>query len=147
MERSSWNEYFINITKAVATRSTCLRRQVGAIFVKDKRILATGYNGVPSGIEHCETVGCLREQLHCKSGEGLEYCRSAHAEMNCLAQAAKHGIAIDGATLYCTHAPCFSCAKVLINSGIRKVYYLEAYADTKGLEILREVLVIIEHIS
>ena len=136
--RPSWQEYFLNITKLVAERSTCIRRKVGAIFVRDKRIITTGYNGVPSGISHCADVGCLRDQLKVPSGERHELCRGLHAEQNAIIQAATHGVSILGCTLYCTNMPCFICSKMLINAGIVKIYYSEGYADLLGEEMLRD---------
>ena len=135
-DRPSWNDYFMDIARLVATRSTCQRRKVGAVLVRDKRILATGYNGVPSGMKHCDAVGCLRETLNIPSGERHELCRGVHAEQNAIIQAAKHGISIDGATLYCTHSPCLICAKMLVQAGIRKAFYLEGYEDSRTFEIL-----------
>ncbi|MBI5446981.1 MAG: dCMP deaminase family protein [Deltaproteobacteria bacterium] len=120
----------------VANRSTCRRRKVGAILVKNKRILATGYNGSPSGVPHCLDVGCLREELGIPSGERHELCRGLHAEQNAILQAAYHGVSIEGADLYCTNLPCIICSKMLINAGIRTVYYLEGYADPLGREML-----------
>ena len=138
MERPSWEEYFMDIAKLVARRSTCLRRQVGAVVVKDKNILATGYNGTPSGITHCSETGCLREQLKIPSGERHELCRGLHAEQNVIVQAAKHGINIDGATLYCTNSPCIICSKMIINAGIKEVVYLDGYPDILSKDILAE---------
>jgi dCMP deaminase len=120
----------MDIAALVARRSTCLRRQVGAVAVKDKRVLATGYNGAPSGIPHCLEVGCLREQEGIPSGERHELCRGIHAEQNVIIQAAYHGVSIQGATLYCTNQPCAICSKMLINAGIREIFYREGYADT-----------------
>lgn len=137
-ERPSWEEYFMDIARLVARRSTCLRRQVGAVMVKEKNILATGYNGTPSGITHCADTGCLREQLKVPSGERHELCRGLHAEQNAIIQAARHGINISGATLYCTNSPCIICTKMLINAGIRKVVYLEGYPDTLSMGMLHE---------
>ena len=136
MSRPSWHEYFTDITRMVATRSTCRRRKVGAILVKNKRILATGYNGAPSGVPHCLDVGCLREQMGIPSGERHELCRGLHAEQNAILQAAYHGVSIEGADLYCTNLPCIICSKMLINAGIRRVYYLEGYADDLSREML-----------
>jgi len=136
--RPSWDEYFIEITRLVAKRSTCLRRQVGAVVVKDKNILATGYNGSPSGTAHCLDVGCLREQLQIPSGERHELCRGLHAEQNAIIQAAKHGTSIDGATLYCTTMPCIICSKMIINAGIRRVVYLEGYSDQLAEQMIGE---------
>jgi len=136
--RPSWDEYFMAIAEEVARRSTCLRRQVGAIVVVDRRILATGYNGAPSHVPHCEEVGCLREQMKVPSGERHELCRGLHAEQNAMIQAAKHGVRIDGATLYTTHHPCSMCAKMAINAGIRRIVCLEDYPDDLGKRLLAE---------
>jgi dCMP deaminase len=138
MERPSWEEYFMDITRLVARRSTCMRRQVGAVLVKDKNILATGYNGTPTGITHCDVTGCLRERLNVPSGERHELCRGLHAEQNAIIQAARHGVNIAGSVLYCTNSPCIICTKMLINAGIRKVIYLEGYADQLSMEMLVE---------
>jgi len=138
MERPSWDEYFMDITRLVARRSTCLRRQVGAVMVKEKNILATGYNGTPTGITHCDVTGCLREQLKVPSGERHELCRGLHAEQNAIIQAARHGVNISESTLYCTNSPCIICTKMLINAGLRKVIYLEGYADSLSMEMLGE---------
>lgn len=138
MERPSWEEYFMDIARLVARRSTCLRRQVGAVLVKEKNILATGYNGTPSGITHCAEVGCLRQQLGVPSGERHELCRGLHAEQNAIIQAAKHGVNIAGSTLYCTNSPCSICSKMLINAGIARIIYLEGYPDSLSQEMLRE---------
>jgi dCMP deaminase len=138
MPRPSWDQYFMDITRLVATRSTCMRRQVGAILVKDRNILATGYNGVPSGISHCDATGCLRERLHIPSGERHELCRGLHAEQNAIVQAARHGININGATLYCTTMPCIICTKMIINAGIRAIVYGEGYADELAREMINE---------
>ncbi|MBW1763995.1 MAG: cytidine/deoxycytidylate deaminase family protein [Deltaproteobacteria bacterium] len=138
MSRPSWSEYFMDITRLVANRSTCLRRKVGAILVKNKRILATGYNGVPSGIKHCEEVGCLREKMSVPSGERHELCRGLHAEQNLIIQAAFHGIAINESILYCTNKPCVICTKMIINAGITKIYYEDGYDDTLSEEMCAE---------
>ena len=138
MSRPSWDEYFISIAEMVSTRSTCLRRRVGAVLVKDKRIISTGYNGPPSGLKHCEEVGCLREKLGVPSGERHELCRGLHAEQNAIIQAALHGISTKGAILYCTHCPCSLCTKMLINAGITKVIYKEGYPDWLAKEIAKE---------
>ncbi len=135
-KRPRWDDYFMDITHFVATRSTCLRRHVGAVLVRDKRILSTGYNGAPSGIDHCLEVGCLREQLGIPSGERHELCRALHAEQNAIIQAALHGVGIKGATLYCTNLPCIICSKMLINSGIRRIIYQEGYPDKLAGEML-----------
>jgi len=138
MPRPSWDEYFMAITAQVAERATCTRRQIGAVLVKDKRILATGYNGAPSGSPHCDVVGCLREQRAIPSGTQHELCRGIHAEQNAVIQAARHGIAIDGATVYCTHQPCVLCAKILINAGVQRIVYQEPYPDALAAEMLDE---------
>ena len=147
MVRPSWDEYFIEITRLVAKRSTCLRRQVGAVLVKDKNILATGYNGAPSGTSHCLDIGCLREKLGIPSGERHELCRGLHAEQNAIIQAAKHGTTIDGATLYCTTMPCIICAKMIINAGIRRIVYEEGYADQLATEMLAESAITIDRFA
>jgi dCMP deaminase len=128
----------MEITHLVARRSTCLRRQVGAVLVKDKNILATGYNGTPTGIAHCLDVGCLREKLAIPSGERHELCRGLHAEQNAIIQAAKHGTNIDGATLYCTTMPCIICTKMILNAGITRIVYEGGYADTLAAEMIAE---------
>ena len=128
----------MELAKVVAKRSTCIRQKVGAIIVKDKRILATGYNGAPSGMDHCLDIGCLREKLKVPSGERQELCRGLHAEQNAIIQAAKFGICIEGSILYTTHCPCITCAKMIINAGIKKVVYGKEYADKRGLELLKE---------
>jgi len=136
--RPDWHQYFLSITSMVAMRSTCLRRHVGAIIVKDKRILATGYNGAPAGLRHCEEVGCVRDNISVPSGMRHELCRGLHAEQNAIIQAAYHGISIAGATLYCTNKPCVICSKMLINAGIRTIYYQDGYSDDLADQILEE---------
>lgn len=125
-----WEEYFFEITKLVAKRSTCLRRKVGAIAVFDKRIIATGYNGAPSGIPHCSEIGCLREKLKVPSGERHELCRAIHAEQNLIIQAATSGNSLQNCTIFCTTFPCSICMKMLINCKVRKIHYLEGYPDS-----------------
>ena len=139
MQRPSWQEYFTEITRLVASRSTCRRRKVGAILVKNKRILATGYNGAPSGVPHCLDIGCLREELGIPSGERHELCRGLHAEQNAIIQAAFHGVSIRDAVLYCTNLPCIICAKMLINAGVRRVVYIDGSSDALTREMLAEV--------
>lgn len=136
--RPSWDAYFMAITDLVASRGTCLRRKVGAVLVKDKRILCSGYNGAPSQIPHCIQTGCLREQLKVPSGEKHELCRGVHAEQNVIIQAAYHGISVAGAWLYCTTQPCSICAKIIINAGIKKVYFKEGYDDPLSLEMFAQ---------
>ena len=140
-QRPSWTQYFMDITELVAKRSTCTRRAVGAILVKDKRILATGYNGAPTGVPHCAETGCLREKLNVPSGERHELCRGVHAEQNAIVQAAHHGVSIKGAILFCTNLPCSICAKMLINAGVRTIYYKSGYADDISKEMLRDAKV------
>ena len=137
----------MSITRLVAERSTCLRRKVGAILVKGKRILCTGYNGAPAGLSHCLETGCLREQLGVKSGERHELCRALHAEQNVLIQAAFHGIAVEGAVLYCTNLPCSICTKMLINAGIRKIYFQEGYPDALSRQMLEEAGIELIHLD
>lgn len=136
--RLSADEYFMSMAHLVKKRSTCLRRQVGAVVVKDKRILTTGYNGAPKGLKHCEEKGCIREELNTPSGERHELCRGVHAEQNAIIQGALFGVSIKDATLYTTTHPCVVCVKMLINAGIKEIVYDKGYADELGREILRE---------
>jgi dCMP deaminase len=136
--RPSWDDYFFEITRLVATRSTCLRRKVGALIVKDKRILSTGYNGAPRGLPHCLEVGCLREKSHVPHGERHELCRGIHAEQNAIIQAATSGISIEGAILYTTHHPCSLCIKMILNAAIQKVLYIEGYPDDLAKSLAEE---------
>ena len=136
--RPSWDDYFMHITRQVATRSTCLRRQVGAILVLDKRIIATGYNGGPAGLAHCLDIGCLREQLGIPSGQQHELCRGIHAEQNAIIQAARYGLPIAGSVLYCTTQPCAQCAKMLINAGVTEIVFAEGYPDDLARSLLDE---------
>ena len=138
MHRVAWPDYFMNIAHLVAERSTCLRRRVGAVAVKDKRILATGYNGAPSKVAHCLDVGCLREQLGVPSGQRHEICRGLHAEQNAIIQAARFGTDIDGATIYVNTQPCVVCAKMLINAGIKEIVYQNPYPDELSQQLLAE---------
>jgi dCMP deaminase len=138
LKRPSWDEYFIDIARLISMRSTCLRRKVGAIIVKDRRILATGYNGTPSKIKHCEDIGCLREKLKIPSGERHELCRGLHAEQNVLLQAALYGISVKDSSLYCTNQPCVICAKMLINAGIREIVAAGGYPDKMAADFLKE---------
>lgn len=137
-KRPSWDSYFMELARVVRGRSTCLRRQVGAVIVKDRQILSTGYNGSPSGLKHCAEVGCLRESLGIPSGERHEMCRAVHAEQNALIQAAKHGVAIEGADVYTTVQPCVLCTKMLINAGIKRVFYEISYPDELALAMAGE---------
>lgn len=146
-KRPDWDNYFINIAQLVSERSTCLRRKVGALLVKEKRILATGYNGAPSGLKHCEMVGCLREKLGIPSGERHELCRGLHAEQNAIIQAAYHGVSIKGSILYVSCHPCSVCAKMIINSGIKKVVILEGYADKLAQEMLKDAGIQVRYLN
>ena len=128
----------MEIAHLVKRRATCLRREVGAVIVKDRNILATGYNGAPSGIEHCAERGCLREKLGIPSGERHEICRGLHAEQNAIIQAAKHGTSIEGATLYCTNQPCSICAKMIINAGVKQIIFQDGYPDALAEEMIKE---------
>ena len=136
--RPDWDEYFLCLADLAATRSTCLRRQVGALLVADHRVLATGYNGAPQGMEHCLELGCLREKLEIPSGERHEMCRAIHAEQNAIIQAAKHGVSTRGATLYCTTQPCIICAKMLINLEVKHMVFRQSYPDELSGNILVE---------
>ena len=130
IKRPTWNEYFLNIAREVAQRSTCERAQVGAVIVKDKRILTTGYNGSPRGLAHCTEIGCLMDNGHC--------VRTLHAEQNAIIQAALHGVITEGATIYVTHQPCFNCAKTIINAGISEIVYDREYHDDRYVNFLEQ---------
>jgi len=136
--RPSWDTYFMEITEIVATRSTCLRRKIGAILVKDKRILATGYNGPPSGMKHCNETNCLRDELQVPSGERHELCRGLHAEQNVIIQGALYGISTLDTILYSNYQPCSLCSKMIINAGIKGVIIKNKYPDPLALELLKE---------
>ena len=140
--RPDWDKHFLNIAKIVATRSSCLRRSVGCVIVQDKRILASGYNGAPAGIEHCDVRGCIREQKNVPSGENHEMCWGLHAEQNALIQCAVHGASCKGANLYSTTFPCSICAKMIINAGIKQVFYHEQYNDLISLQLFKEAEVL-----
>lgn len=144
MNRPTWDEYFMEMASVAAKRSTCLRRSVGAVIVKNKQILASGYNGTPMGLPHCEEVGCLREQLKVPSGKCHELCRGVHAEQNAITQAAYHGVSVKGATLYCTHQPCVVCTKMLINAGIERIVYANPYPDELAQEMMGQSKIHIE---
>lgn len=136
--RPSWDGYFMEIAEVIKSRSTCMRRQVGAVIVKDNRILSTGYNGAPKGIQHCGETGCLRERLNVPSGERHELCRGLHAEQNAIIQAAVFGVAVEGGTLYTTLSPCILCTKMIINAGIKRIVLREDYHDRLAVEMLEE---------
>jgi dCMP deaminase len=139
--RPSYDEYFMQMAEVVATRSTCLRRKVGALIVKDKHILSTGYNGAPKGLKHCHEMGCLREKIGVKTGERHELCRGLHAEQNAIIQASVFGVSIKDAKLYCTTSPCSVCAKMLINAAINEIIYRGSYPDQLAKEMLEEAKV------
>ncbi|MCD6572291.1 MAG: dCMP deaminase family protein [Thermoplasmata archaeon] len=137
-ERPSFDDYFVEMAHVVAKRSTCLRRKVGALLVKDRHILSTGYNGAPKGLKHCSETGCLREQLGIPPGERHEICRGLHAEQNAIIQAAVFGVSIKDSTLYCTNAPCSVCAKMLINAGVKEIIFEDEYPDELAMQMLKE---------
>lgn len=147
MSRMPWPQYFMNITHMVAERSTCTRRKVGAIAVKDKRILATGYNGAPRNMRDCLEIGCLREKLGIPSGQRHELCRGLHAEQNVIIQAAVHGISLEKAVIYCTHQPCLICTKMLLNCGVTTVFYSTPYPDPMAEEMFAEAGVALARLS
>jgi len=140
--RPSWDEYFMKIAMLVSERSTCFRHHVGAIIVKDRRVLTTGYNGAPAGVRDCLELGCLRNELKIPSGERHEICRAIHGEQNAIIQAAKHGEDVSGGIIYCTHSPCIICAKMIINAGIKKIITYGNYPDIGGVQdLLKEAKV------
>ena len=136
--RLSWDDYFMEITRLVARRATCLRRHVGAIIVRDKRILATGYNGAPKGLAHCMETGCLREKMGVPSGRMQELCRGLHAEQNAIIQAALFGVSIENSIIYSVTQPCVVCAKMIINAGIKRVVFDETYPDPLAEQMFEE---------
>lgn len=138
MDRPSWDDYFLEILEVVKKRSTCMRRKVAAIIVRDKRIIATGYNGAPSGVGHCGEMGCLREEMEVPSGVRHELCRGIHAEQNAIIQSAVHGVGIKDSTIYITHSPCVLCAKMIINAGIKRIVYKGDYPDELAMMLLTE---------
>ncbi len=145
-DRPSWEEYFLKIADLVSARSSCLKRKVGAVLVKDNRLLTTGYNGAPRGFEHCEKTGCLRQQLNVHAGHRHELCRGLHAEQNAIIQAALHGVQTQGSTLYCTHQPCVICAKMMINAGVKKIVFKGHYPDELAANMLKESQIEVKHI-
>jgi dCMP deaminase len=142
--RPNWDTYFLDIVELVSRRSTCLRRAVGAGLVRDKRILATGYNGAPSKLQHCLDIGCLRDQQNVPSGERHELCRGLHAEQNAIIQAALHGVNTKDSTLYCTNHPCVICAKMIINAGISRIVIRDGYSDKLAADMLQEAGIRVE---
>lgn len=145
-KRPSWDEYFISIAELVSTRSTCLRRSVGAVIVRNKRILATGYNGAPSRVAHCDETGCIRQKMNVPSGQRHELCRGLHAEQNAFLQAALHGTSLKDSVLYATTQPCIICAKMIINAGIKEVIIKGDYPDKMSKDLLREAKVVVRTI-
>ena len=137
-KRPDWDTYFLEIVELVSKRSTCCRRAVGSGLVRDHRILATGYNGAPSKLQHCLDIGCLRAQLKIPSGERHELCRGLHAEQNAVIQAALHGVNTKGSTLYCTNHPCVICAKMIINAGVVRIVIRDGYHDNLAAQMLKE---------
>ena len=137
-DRPAWDDYFMSFAKLAQGRASCLRRQVGAVIVKDKMVLTTGYNGAPRGVPHASEVGCLRDRLGIASGERHELCRGLHAEQNAIIQAARHGISINGAHMYCTTHPCIICLKMILNAGLVCVYYLQGYPDAIARDMIIE---------
>ena len=145
--RPSWNDYFLEVADLVATRSTCLRRQVGAVLVRDKRIISTGYNGAPRKLKHCSEVGCIRSENDIPSGQRYELCRGVHAEQNAIINAAYYGISTQDTVMYCTHQPCIICARIMINAGVVKVVHRGDFQDDVALELMKEAgieLVVVE---
>jgi len=144
--RPDWDDYFMDIVALVSKRSSCLRRPVGAALIRDRRVLATGYNGAPSGLRHCLEIGCIREQRNIPSGERHELCRGLHAEQNAIIQAAYHGVSVKGSTLYCTNHPCVICAKMIINAGIVKIIIKGTYKDDLAKDLLAEAGIMVTNI-
>ncbi len=143
MTRPDNDTYFMKMAELVGTRSTCLRRQVGAVVVKEKRVLTTGYNGAPKGLSHCGELGCIREQNQIESGTRHELCRGVHAEQNAVIQAAYFGVSIKDAAMYTTNFPCVLCSKIIVNAGIKEVVYKDQYVDKLSVDILNESKVVV----
>lgn len=146
-DRIPWDRYFMEFAKLASTRTTCFRRAVGAVLVRDKQILATGYNGAPRGLKHCRETGCVRKVRGIPSGERQELCRGLHAEHNAFLQAAREGISTLGATLYCTNQPCSICVRMLIQAGVVRIVYLEEYNDEFAANMLAETEIAIEQLK
>ena len=144
LERLSWDDYFLKIASVVAERSTCLRHHMGAIAVRDRHILTTGYNGAAAGLQDCLELGCLRNEQGIPSGERTEICRAIHAEQNVIIQAALHGVSLEGSTIYCTHTPCVLCAKMLVNARVKRFVSFGEYSDSAFEELFREAGVEVE---
>ncbi len=138
LTRPDTDEYFLKIASVVAERATCHRHNMGAIAVRDKHILTTGYNGAPAGLKDCLELGCLRDELGIPSGTRQEICRAIHAEQNVIIQAALHGVTLEGSTIYCTHTPCVLCAKMLVNARIKRFVSFREYSDSSFKEMFKE---------
>lgn len=147
MQRPDWDTYFLMTAIIASTRSTCLRRKVGAVITLQNHVLSTGYNGSPHGTRHCIDVGCMREKFGIPSGERHEMCRGSHAEMNAISQASKMGIKTDGATIFCTHEPCSFCTKAIINAGIKEIVYFNPYPDELAQQIRAEAGIAVRQLS
>ncbi|HET6947928.1 MAG TPA: dCMP deaminase family protein [bacterium] len=145
--RPSWNEYFMRMAVLAATRSTCLRRHVGAVIVQERMVLSTGYNDTPRGLPNCGDGGCARCASDAPSGVGLDTCLCLHAEQNAIIQAAYHGVSISGAAIYTTHQPCLTCAKMIVNAGIRRIVFAGDYPDPLALEMLRQAGVTLDRVA
>lgn len=145
--RPSWDEYFMKLAALVGERSTCLRHNIGAVIVRDKRLIATGYNGSAKGMPNCVEVGCLKDELGIKTGTGHETCRAVHAEQNAIIQGASHGISVDGTTMYCTHTPCTLCARMIVNAGIVRVVSYHDYSDESAREFLQRAGVVLDKVD
>lgn len=145
--RPDWDEYFLEVAQLVAKRSTCLRRRVGAVAVRDRRILATGYNGAPSGLSHCIDIGCLRQKLGIPSGQRQELCRGLHAEQNVIIQALIHKIDLKDSAIYVTNQPCVICSKMLISAGVREIIMLDGYPDELARQMLKEAKIKVRRIK
>jgi len=139
--RPSWDEYFMSLARLAATRSTCLRRHVGAVIVKDRMLLSTGYNDTPRGLRNCGDGGCARCASDAAAGTGLDTCLCLHAEQNAIIQAAYHGVAIAGGAIYCTHQPCLTCAKMVVNAGLVRIVYAAPYPDPVAEQLLQDASV------
>lgn len=142
--RISWDDYFMEMAHLASKRSTCIRRRVGAVAVRDNYLLATGYNGAPSGLDHCDKTGCLREKLNVPSGKQHEICRGVHAEQNVITQAASHGVSLRGATIYVTVSPCSICARMLINAGVSRIVCAKKYPDDMALTMLEQAGIVVD---
>lgn len=145
--RPTWDEFFSQIAKLVARRSTCLRRNIGSVLVKDRQILASGYNGAPRGMSHCLEIGCLRNELKIPSGTRLEICRAVHGEINAIIQCASHGVETRGSELYVTAHPCKICSRIIINAGIERVVICGEYSDKDGVAVLQEAGIKVDFID